>query len=155
MLITPRKCRTERAEGMGFTILEAVFAMAIIGLIVVAVLGALTSGMTSLRMARENLRATQILVEKAEALRLYTWDQLNTNFLPRTFIVPYDVYTGTTNSGVRYFGTIQIAAPAIGTTYTNSLRLVTVRLDWTTGKLKRSRQLSTYVSRSGLQNYVY
>ena len=110
--------------------------------------------MTSLRMARENLRATQILVEKSETLRLYTWDQLNTNFLPARFVAPYDVNTTSTN-GVVYIGTITLSRPSIGTSYTNDLRLVTIRVDWKTGRINRSRELSTYVCRSGLQNYVY
>src|SRR5690349_6325210 len=135
-------------------LLEVVIAMAIVGVIVVAVYGAITSGMTSLRMARENLRATQILVEKSETLRLYTWDQLNTNFLPARFVAPYDVNTTSTN-GVVYIGTITLSRPSIGTSYTNDLRLVTIRVDWKTGRINRSRELSTYVCRSGLQNYVY
>src|SRR5829696_8967031 len=85
-----------RARG-GLTLLEVVVAMAIVGLVVLAVYSAITSGMSSLRMARENLRATQILVEKSEALRLYNWDQLNTNFIPSRFVAPYDVNTTATN----------------------------------------------------------
>lgn len=140
----------------GLTLVEVVFALAIIGLIVLAVYGAITSGVTSLRMARENLRATQILVEKTEILRLYTWDQLNTNFFPASFIVPYDAKTGSTNSGVLYYGSITLVNnPNTGTSYSNDLRLVTIRLDWTTGRLKRSREVSTYVCRSGIQNYIY
>ena len=139
----------------GFTLLEVVVAIAILGVLVLAVYGAITSGMTSLRMARENLRATQILVEKTEVLRLYNWDQLNTNFLPAKFVVNYDVNSTSTNSGVLYYGTITLGRPNIGTSYTNDLRLVTVRVDWKTGSVERSRELSTYVCRTGIQNYVY
>ena len=154
MLIKFRHASARRNSGL--TLVEAVFALAILGLIVLAVYGAITSGVTSLRMARENLRATQILVEKTESLRLYNWDQLNTNFIPSRFIAPYDATTGSTNSGVLYYGSIElINNPDVGTSYSNSLRLVTIRLDWTTGRIKRSRELSTYVCRTGIQNYVY
>lgn len=147
--------RHDPGRERGLTLLEVVVALAIIGMVVVAVYGAITSGMSSLRMARENLRATQILVEKSEALRLYNWDQLNTNFIPTRFVVPYDVNTTSTNSGVLYYGSIAIRQPNIGTSYTNALRLVTIRVNWQTGKLNRSRELNTYVCRTGLQNYVY
>lgn len=147
--------RERRSGRAGFTLLEVIVAMAILGMIVLAVYGAITSGMTSLRMARENLRATQILVEKTEVLRLYNWDQLNTNFLPTKFVVNYDVNSASTNSGVLYYGTITLAQPNIGTTYTNDLRLVTVRVNWKTGPIQRTRELSTYVCRTGIQNYVY
>jgi prepilin-type N-terminal cleavage/methylation domain-containing protein len=154
MLINASNGHIHPRFNRGLTLLEVVFAMAIVGSIVVAVYGAITSGMSSLRMARENLRATQILVEKTEALRLYAWDQLNTNFLPSHFIAPYDVNTTATN-GVVYIGSISLTRPAIGTSYTNDLRLVTIRVEWKTGNLQRSRELSTYVCKSGLQNYVY
>jgi prepilin-type N-terminal cleavage/methylation domain-containing protein len=143
-------------QNSGLTLVEVVFALAIIGLVVLAVYGAITSGMTSLRMARENLRATQILVEKTEALRLYNWDQLNTNFLPTKFIVPYDTTAVSTNSGVLYFGSITLVNnPDVGTSYSSNLRQVTIRLNWTTGRIQRSREISTYVCRTGIQNYVY
>jgi Tfp pilus assembly protein PilV len=137
------------------TLLEVVVALAILGMMVLAVYGALTSGVTSLRMARENLRATQILVERTEALRLYTWDQLNTNYVPANFIVPYDIQATATNSGVLYYGTVSIGAANLGTTYSTDVRVVTVRLNWKTGRLPRSRELTTYVCRTGIQNYVY
>jgi len=155
MLIPLQIGRNGGNRERGLTLLEVIFALGIVGILVVAVYGAITSGMTSLRMARENLRATQILVEKTETLRLYDWDQLNTNFIPARFVSNYDVDTASTNSGVLYYGTITLSKPDLGTTYTNDMRLVTIRLDWTTGKLARTRQLSTYVCRTGIQNFVY
>ena len=154
MLIKTR--HDSKWRNSGLTLIEAIFALAIIGLIVLAVYGAITSGVTSLRMARENLRATQILVEKTESLRLYNWDQLNTNFIPANFIVPYDASSGSTNSGILYYGSIALVNnPDIGTSYSNNIRFVTVRLNWTTGRIQRSREISTYVCRTGIQNYVY
>jgi prepilin-type N-terminal cleavage/methylation domain-containing protein len=150
-----KQIRRNRGGSGGLTLLEVVIALAIISMIVLAVYGAITSCVTTIRMARENLRATQILVEKSETLRLYNWDQLNTNFIPSRFVANYDINSKSTNSGVLYYGTITLSRPNIGTTYTNDLRMVTIRLDWKTGNLKRSRELSTYVCRSGIQNYVY
>src|SRR5881409_3498524 len=138
----------QRRLPQAFTVLELVVAMALIGLIVLAVYAAITSGMGTVRMARENLRATQILLDKMEVIRLYDWDQLNTNFIPSTFIVNYDATTPSTNSGVLFYGTVSLAPSGAGTSYADDMKLVTVRLNWKTGQIARSRQSSTYVCRS-------
>ena len=139
-----------------YTFVEAVMAMALIGLLVMAVYGAITSGVGTMRMARENLRATQVLLEKMEALRLYNWDQLNTNFMPATFAVPYDVNASATNQGkILYRGRILIQPADTGADYNDEMKRVTVRINWNTGGIQRSREMTTYVCRSGLQNYVY
>ena len=143
-------------SGHGFTIIELMVCVFIIGIVVMAIYGAISSGIGSIRLARENLRATQILIEKMEGIRLYTWEQVNSpGFVPTTFVVPYDALATNTNSGVRYFGTITITNYPNSTTYGSEMRLVTVRLNWRTGNLDRTRELSTYVAQSGIQNYIY
>src|SRR6185503_20916526 len=87
-----------------FSVVEALVAMGVVGLLVVALYSGMTSATISVRLARENHRATQIMVEKMELLRLFTWDQINTaDFIPPNFTVPY-VDDGTTNnaSGLIY-----------------------------------------------------
>jgi type II secretory pathway pseudopilin PulG len=138
-----------------FTFVEVVTAMALIGMLVLAVFGAITSGVGTMRMARENLRATQVLLEKMEALRLYNWDQLNTNFMPTAFVVPYDVNSTNTSRGILYYGQVTIEPADTGASYNDNMRRVTVHLDWKTGHIARTREMTTYVCRSGLQNYVY
>jgi type II secretory pathway pseudopilin PulG len=138
-----------------FTIVEVVIAMTLILMLVLAVYGAISSGMTTVRMSRQNLRATQILLEKVEAIRLYNWDQLNPSYIPSTFVANYDVSATGTNTGVLYYGTVTLEPANTGTSYTDTMKLVTVRLNWMTGKITRSRELSTYVCQTGLQNYVY
>ena len=128
--------------------------MALIGMIVLAVYGAITSGMGTMRMARENLRATQILLDKMEAMRLYNWDQVNSAFIPPTFIANYDV-NSPTNSGILYYGTVEINGANTGTTYAGDMKQVTVRIRWKTGAIARTREMSTYVCRTGIQNYIY
>lgn len=139
-----------------FTLVELMVSMAILGIVVMAIYGAISSGVSSIRMARENLRATQILIEKMEGLRLYTWDQLNTpGFVPTSFVMPYDALSTNLNSGVRYYGTVTISNYPHTTSYAPAMRQVTISLRWQTGSLNRSRELSTYVSESGIQNYIY
>jgi uncharacterized protein (TIGR02598 family) len=155
-------CWRQRARHGAFSLVELTVAMAIIGVVVVAVYGAITSGVTTMRLARENLRATQILVEKMEAIRLYTWEQLHaTNFIPTSFTVPYDAAAittnATTNAGLVYHGTFTITNAPLATTYADELRLVTVSLVWTSQvtDMPRRRELKTYVCRTGIQNYIY
>jgi len=55
-------------------------------------------GMFNLQMSRENLRATQIMLEKVETLRVCNWDQLITpGYLPTNFTAYY-YETANTNS---------------------------------------------------------
>src|SRR6266542_2333930 len=147
--------QTRRDLNDAFTIIELVVAIGLLGLIVLAVYGAITSGMGTVRMARENLRATQILLDKMEAIRLYNWDQVNSDFIRPSFIVNYDVTNPGTNSGILYYGSVTLEPANTATSYSDDLKLVTVRLNWKTGQIARSRELSTYVCRTGIQSYIY
>jgi len=142
---------------------EAVIGMLIFGITAVALYGGLMSGFSTVRMARENQRATQIILDTMEMVRLYSWDQLNTTgFLPTTFTV---VDTGPaktdtkgnkiTPSGVTYTGKINLSNPSLSTNYDSRLKVVTVELNWTTGGVQRTRTLSTLVANDGLYSYIY
>jgi type II secretory pathway pseudopilin PulG len=139
----------------GFSVLEAIVAMGVVGLLVMALYAGMTSAMLSVRLARENHRATQIMVEKMELLRLFTWDQLNTtNFVPPTFTASY-VDDGTTNtSGLTYAGTVSITPYPAGKNYSDYIKIASLNMTWTSGGIVRTRELSTYVGRYGIQNYV-
>jgi uncharacterized protein (TIGR02598 family) len=147
----PQRRPTRRA----FTLVELIVAMAIIGVVVVSLYAGITSGFASVRLARENLRATQILVEKMEAIRLYDWDQVTNNFIPTTFTVNYDPATTNVSSGIVYSGKVTLSKVVLGTSYDNDLRQVTVQVNWKTGGLARQRSINTYICRTGLQNYLY
>jgi hypothetical protein len=106
------------------------------------------------------LRATQILMQKAEGIRLCSWSQL-TNTI--SFTERYDPL-GTTNStaGTVYSGTLSTnAASSIPDTasYKNNMRLVTITVYWTNYNHKtpvvHSRQMQTQAARYGLQNYLW
>lgn len=133
---------------------EVTVGMAILGTVVSAIMSGFTSGLFSMQLARENLRATQILLERMETIRLYSWDEINTpNFVKPTFTADYDPLS--VNKGATYNGTINIESAPISSSYSNNMRLVTVHLNWKTGNLERHREFSSYISRSGIQNYIY
>jgi len=135
--------------------IEVTIGMGVIGTTCAALLTGITTGFFSMRMARENLRATQIILEKVETIRLYSWDQINTaGFIPATFTQVYDP-TRTNATGLTYNGTMTITTPPISNSYKDDLRMLTVNVSWTTGSIPRTRQFSTLISRNGLQNYVY
>ena len=144
-----------RRKLAGFSMIEVTIGMGVIGTTCAALLTGITTGFFTMRMARENLRATQIILEKVETIRLYSWDQINTaGFIPATFTEVYDP-TRTNSTGLTYNGTMTIAAAPITNSYSGDMRMLTVNLSWSTGYIQRTRQFSTFISRNGLQNYVY
>jgi len=138
-----------------FSLAEAIVGMAVIGTVVGAMLSGITTGTFTMRMARENLRATQIMLEKVETIRLYSWDQINkSGFIPTTFTATYDPQ-GTPNVGLTYTGSMSIASAPITSSYSNEMKIVTVHVSWQTCGLPREREFTSYIARNGLQDYIY
>jgi uncharacterized protein (TIGR02598 family) len=141
-----------------FSLVEVTCGMAIVGTVVAALMSGFTSGIFTMQMARENLRATQILLERMETIRLYSWEEINTitptPFIEPNFTASYDPL-GAPNQGVTYYGTITITNAPVSSSYSNDMRLVKVTLTWKTGNLERYREFNSYISRSGIQNYIY
>ncbi len=156
MRIRIPRTRLRRAARGGFSLVEVTLAMAIAGMLITTLYAGLTYGFSVMRLARENTRATQILVEKMETIRLYSWDQLNTpGFIPASFEVAYYPMGGVTNHGTIYSGYLTISNTPLTASYAPDLKKVTVTLNWKTGGLGRTRTISTYVSHYGLQSYIY
>jgi type II secretory pathway pseudopilin PulG len=141
-----------------FSLIEATVGMGVIGAVVGAMITGITTGTFTMRMARENLRATQIMLEKVETIRLYSWSQVTSpGFIPQTFQATYDPQ-GAPNVGLTYNGTLTVGPidPAqFNSSYIDDMRQVTVHLAWQTGGIQRSRDFTSYISRNGLQDYVY
>jgi type II secretory pathway pseudopilin PulG len=140
----------------GFTLVEVVIACGLVGIMCLAFMGSFSVCFQNIQMDRENSRATQILLEKTELLRIYNWDQVvgnDTNVvIPLTFTSPF--YPDTNNGGFNYSGFVSITNAPISEAYSNDMRFVTISLTWTSGGLQRSRTMNSYVSRYGLQNYI-
>jgi uncharacterized protein (TIGR02598 family) len=150
-----RKSRGRRRGLAAFSLVEVTVGLGIVGTCVAALFSGFTTGFFTLRMARENLRATQILLQKTETLRLLSWDQLTgTNSIPMVFADRYDP-NAATDKGITYNGTIAITPCPISSSYSNDMKLVVVSVNWKTGTIDRNRTYSTYVARYGLQNYIY
>ena len=125
------------------------------GLLIVCLYTGMTTGFSTVRLARENLRATQVVQEKFETLRLYTWDQINnSDFIPSTFTASFYNGNGQTNQAA-YQGTVKVSRAGISEAYGDDLRFVTITVNWTSGTIPRSRTMSSFVARYGMQNYIY
>jgi type II secretory pathway pseudopilin PulG len=162
MRLTVQSGRRKRTKSVpAFSLIEALVATAVLGVMVAGLLGGMAWSTTSVRISREDLRAGQIMLEKMEVIRLLTWDQITaSNVLPANFTAPYYttmVATNTTAVGPTFSGTITISTPkgtTLGANYTNDMRVVSVQVAWTNLGLAHSRKLNTYVSRYGIQNYL-
>ena len=154
-LVAKHRARSSRRTG-GFTLTEVTWAMLIVGVSGGALLSGFPGGFFNLKLARENLRATQIMLERTETIRLYSWGQVTTNYIPPTFSEPYDPNAAQGHKGFNYIGSISIQPVNIAdSSYSNDMRMVTVRLNWQTGGMNRHREITTYIARNGLQNYIY
>jgi len=144
-----------RLRSAAFSLIEAMVAVALVGVVFVSLYTGISNGFAFAKVTRENLRATQILQEKMETVRLYTWDQLNTpGFVPTNFFESF--YTSGTNGvGMTYTGRVSIASAPMSETYSNDLKMVTINLSWKSGRVVRNRQMQTFTAKHGLQSYIY
>lgn len=139
------------------TLVDVVMALAVLGVMAGGIFGSFRYGFFTLQLVRENQRATQIILEKVETIRLYSWDQVNSNgFIPATFTDDYDPQGAANNSkGITYSGTVALASCPIGTSYSANMRQLTITLNWSTRDIPHTRSLTTYIAKDGIQNYVY
>ena len=145
-----------------FTLAEVMIAMAIVSLVFIVLHLGIAQSFAVMRNCRENLRASQILEEKMETVRLYSWDQINTpGFIP---VGPVNVYYSYsqdgTGGGMLYQVTLSVQpfpaeTPPLSQAYSADTRLFVATLTWTSGGVNHTREMRTFASRYGLQNYVY
>ena len=132
----------------GFTLLEAMLATLILAFVLTTVLATLSQCARSLTDIRRTARASQILQQEMECIRLTNvWTGL-TGLANTTFSDPTDtnhVYAGTIS---------ETTYSSFGTTTT--IQEVTLTLVWTNqvGNV-RSNELTALVGYGGLNKYVY
>lgn len=141
----------------GFTIAEVVIAILIVAIGAAGLMSCFGYGFRVIGQVQQNQRATQIMVEKAETLRLYSWDQVNTSgFIPSTFVATYDGDHAASNyTGTIYYGTVTIGEFPYNTSYKDRMRRLDLNLRWNSQGISRTRSLTTYIAKDGIQNYVY
>ena len=117
---------------------ELLVAAGLTGIVTASVFAGISTGLSTLDSTRQELRATQILQERLEGLRLYNWDQINTpGFVPTEFTASYNP-TATT-SGLHYQGTVTITNVPFSESYSANMRQVTVALVGTAAQVAHTR----------------
>jgi prepilin-type N-terminal cleavage/methylation domain-containing protein len=154
-ITTSSRTRFER----GYTMIEVIVAASIMSVMFVSLYTGISFGFSVSRTERENLRATQIILERMEGIRLFTYDQLsNTNLNPPVFTQNYYPQAlGSQSQGITYTGSMIIESNITldpSATYSTSMKRITVGLKWVSGGAPRSRSIVTYAARNGIQNYV-
>jgi len=151
-----------RREKSAYTIVEVLVSVFLLGIMLVSLYGGFTAGFAVVQLARENMRATQIMVQRMETMRLYTWQQFlgTNNYLKPAFTDRYD--PSSASAGTVYLGFVSTNGPFVsGANYTTNMRAVKVELFWTnyihgtTNRIVRKRQMQTHVARYGMQQYNY
>ena len=156
MKINLLKTRSKSPIASGFTLVETCVAIMVAGTMLTAHFLAFAGGFALVTVTREDLRASQIMIQRMEAVRVSGYNQLtNTTQFPTSATQYYDE-SGSTNRGIAYTVTHQTAS-AIGSlppSYRSNVTEVTVGVSWKSGTKTRSRTMKTYVARYGTQNYV-
>src|SRR5437879_5170529 len=85
--------RLRKAPGRqlhAYTLAELLVAVAILGIMFASLYAGIWYGFAVTDASRQDLRATQILLERMEGIRLFNWNQLvDTNYNPVTFTKYY------------------------------------------------------------------
>src|SRR5512137_2136821 len=112
-----------RKAEAGITLVDVVMAIGVLGIMVSGIFGSFRYGFFTLQLVRENQRATQVLLEKVETIRLYSWDQVNSNgFIPFTFSEQYDPQASSSSQGVTYNGTVTVTNCPLASGYAANMR---------------------------------
>jgi type II secretory pathway pseudopilin PulG len=149
------RTRGPRAVG-AFTLVEVLMGLMLLTAMAASLYIGMSQGFAVIQLARENLRATQVLQEKMEALRLISWSQLNTpGFVPETFEAPFYATGNQEEDGLIYSGRAVIRNVPFTVGYSDDLRVAVVTVQWRSGNVVRTRQMQTLLSNYGLQNYIY
>ena len=151
---SPGRPELRSGQAAAFTLVETVVATFITAVMVPAIYASLVAGFAMLQVTRENLRATQIIVQRMEAIRLspYTLIQ-NPSSYPTNST---DYYASGKTNGVAYTVSYnwQPGPASLPPSYRTNVVLVTVNASWTSGNVQHTRSMQTYVAKNGIQRYV-
>lgn len=93
-----------------------------------------------------------------EVIRLIKWDDVNKpGFIPTNFVVPFYAPIGSNvaPAGLMYTGWVSFPDPGMIETYSANIKMIQIDLKWTSGNVLHTRQMITYASKYGMQNYIY
>jgi hypothetical protein len=139
--------------------MEVLLGVVLLTSVVMGLYACLTMAIGLAQSSRENLRATQILIEKMEIMRLYSWEQINDkDFWPKKFTEHLDPVGASNGAGGTVFsGSMSVKDGPGDVQYGDDVRTVTISISW--GAKKKNDQLTrefvTYITKDGLQTYYF
>lgn len=141
------------------TLVEVMVGVGVMGIMSVSLYAGFAFAFAEIQLAQENVRATQILEERMEVVRLLNWDQVVNlpGYIPTTFTAPFYAGnpTNAPSTAFNYTGKVLVSSAPVTETYANDLRMIQIQVSWPSGKVIRQRQMTTFVSQYGVQKYVY
>jgi type II secretory pathway pseudopilin PulG len=150
--------KVRRGSTSGVTLIETLVAILISGIMLPSLFTGLASAFSGTQAMRENLRATQIMVQRMEALRLAPYTTLKDPAAYPATSTEYYTPSGQASGkgGTAY--TIKYnwtnAPTTLPPSYRTNMMLVTVTASWKSGNVQRTRSMQSYVARYGIQRYV-
>jgi len=137
----------------GFTLIEVLMAIGIIGIVSVSLYAGLAMSFNSVQNSRLELRATHILTEKLEAIRLFNWEQVNDkDFIPKNFT---EKYQPSESQSVVYQGKVTLSDASVSGAYAGTMKKVVAEIEWVSSAGKCEKRMETFISQYGIQNYLY
>src|SRR6266540_6238139 len=93
-----------RRSATAYTLAEVMVGIAIMSVMFLTLYLGFTQGFGVVQSSRENMRATQILQQQAEIIRLYTWEQVDpaSGWIPATTSWTFFPLGGFGNRGITY-----------------------------------------------------
>ena|ERR1041385_1473340 len=142
------------------TLAEVMVGVGLLGLLFASLFSGMSRCARLTQIAREDLRATQILLDRIEGIRLFNWNQLvySNNLCPATFTSSYcPIVNHCCSTGFTYYGSMVITNISYGLapSYSNQIRAIIVTLNWTNAGISRTRTMTTYQAKYGAQNYAF
>jgi type II secretory pathway pseudopilin PulG len=150
----------EKGGILAFTLVESMIAVLVAAIMFIALYASFASGFATVKLAREDLRATQIILQRLENLRLCSFTNIQ-NSVETDYFDPKDAINGT--AGTIYTFNLTATTPLttdMGGTlaapiwYRTNMLVITARVTWTNAGILRTRVMQTYASRNGMQSYV-
>ena len=143
----------------GFTLVEVIVAVFIAAIFLPSFYACVGTGFAIAKETREDLRATQILVQRMEAIRLSPYSVLKNPSSYPTNVTEYFSPSGQaagSGGGAAYKVSYNWtpAPTTLPPSYRTNMLLITATATWTSGNIQRSRTNQTYVARYGIQRYV-
>ena len=146
---------TPRRRASAFTLVETAVATLLAAVMLPAIYASTAAGFALVQVTRENMRATQIILQRMEGIRLSSYKLIQDPTSYPTNSTDYFCTNGKTNGAAYNISYNWQPGPvSLPPSYRSNVVLVTVNASWTSGKVQRNRSMQSYVARYGIQRYV-